>query len=81
MSSMIKRGGKTTDEITTPFGIRTLTLPCKNPSGDHRFFLNGKPTFINGVCEYEHQLGQSHAFSSEQIAARIKEVRDRKSVV
>lgn len=75
LASMIKRGGKTTDEITTPYGIRTLTWPCKNPSGDHRFFLNGKPTFINGVCEYEHQLGQSHAFSSEQIAARIKEVR------
>ena len=75
LASMIKRDGKTTDEVSTPFGIRTVTWPCKNPTGDHRFLLNGKPAFINGVCEYEHRLGQSHAFSSEQVEARIKEVK------
>ena len=37
--------------------------------------LNGKPVFINGVCEYEHQFGQSHAFSREQVAARVKQMR------
>ena len=26
----------------------------------------------NGVCEYEHQFGQSHAFSKEQVLARVK---------
>ena len=41
---------------------------------DKRFYLNGKPEYINGVCEYEHMFGQSHAFSSEQIEARMKEV-------
>ena len=80
LASMIKRSGKTTDEVSTPFGIRTLSWPVKRftPEGpvvgshDGRFFLNGIPTFLNGVCEYEHQFGQSHAFSKEQVLARVK---------
>jgi Beta-galactosidase/beta-glucuronidase len=71
---MIKRGGRTTDEVSTSFGIRTISWPVKRNDGDGRFFLNGRPVFINGVCEYEHQFGQSHAFSSEQIRARVKEI-------
>ncbi|KAA6345024.1 Beta-galactosidase BoGH2A [termite gut metagenome] len=73
--SMIKRGEETTDKTTTPFGIRTISFPVKRNDNDGRFYLNGKPVFINGVCEYEHQFGQSHAFSHEQIAARVKQVR------
>ena len=72
---MIKRDTKTTDEISTPFGIRTISWPVKRNDGDGRFYLNGKPVFINGVCEYEHQFGQSHAFSREQVAARVKQIR------
>lgn len=75
LASMIKRSGKTTDELSTPVGIRTISWPVKRNDGDGRFYLNGKPVFINGVCEYEHQFGQSHAFSSEQIAARVKQIR------
>ena len=63
LASMIKRDTKTTDEISTPFGIRTISWPVKRNDEDGRFYLNGKPVFINGVCEYEHQFGQSHAFS------------------
>ena len=29
LASMIKRSGKTTDEVSTPFGIRTLSWPVK----------------------------------------------------
>ena len=80
LASVIKRSGRTTDEVSTPFGIRTLSWPVKRftPEGpvvgshDGRFFLNGIPTFLNGVCEYEHQFGQSHAFSKEQVLARVK---------
>ena len=83
LASMIKRAGKTTDEITTPFGIRTLSWPVKRTgiespapgSNDGRFYLNGKPVFLNGVCEYEHQFGQSHAFSHEQVTARVKQMK------
>ena len=58
LASMIKRDTKTTDEVSTPFGIRTISWPVKRNDGDGRFYLNGKPVFINGVCEYEHQFGQ-----------------------
>ncbi len=75
LASMIKRDTKTTDEISTPFGIRTISWPVKRNDEDGRFYLNGKPVFINGVCEYEHQFGQSHAFSREQVAARVKQIR------
>jgi predicted GH43/DUF377 family glycosyl hydrolase len=76
LATMIKRGENvTTDEISTPFGIRTISWPVKRNDNDGRFFLNGKPVFINGTCEYEHQFGQSHAFSSEQIYARVKQIK------
>lgn len=76
LNSMIKRNGKATDDLLTPFGVRTCSWPLTRKDGDKRFMLNGKPIYINGVCEYEHLFGQSHAFSNEQIEARIKEVKN-----
>ena len=67
--TMIKRDGKTADEVRTPFGIRNIKW-------GRQFFLNGQPVFINGTCEYEHILGNSHAFSPEQIRSRIKQIRN-----
>ena len=76
----------TTDELRTPFGIRSISWPVhrqrstfnvqRSTSSDHRFYLNGTPVFINGTCEYEHLLGQSHAFTPEQIRSRIKQIRN-----
>ena len=73
----------TTDEVRTSFGIRSLSWPrsvcCDTVTTnetDHRFYLNGNAVFINGTCEYEHLLGQSHAFSSEQIRSRVKQIRN-----
>ena len=76
----------TTDDVRTPFGIRSVAWPCSivrassaayaATNTDNRFRLNGEPLFINGTCEYEHLLGASHAFSPEQIDARIKLVRN-----
>lgn len=74
LNTLIKRGGKATDDLITPFGFRTISWPLTRKDGDKRFYLNGKPQYINGVCEYEHMFGQSHAFSNEQIEARMKEV-------
>ena len=78
LTTLLKRDGKTIDEVRTPFGIRSLSWPRSigrtNPS-DSRFFINEEPFFINGTCEYEHLLGASHAFSHEQIASRIKQIR------
>ncbi len=31
--------------------------------------------FLNGICEYEHLFGQSHAFSKDQILSRVKQIK------
>ncbi len=85
LATMLKRDGKTTDEVRTPFGIRSISWPVHRAAAvpgastledDHRFYLNGQPVFINGTCEYEHLLGQSHAFTPEQIRSRVKQIRN-----
>jgi beta-galactosidase len=59
---------KVIDKVETPFGFRTINW--KNPT--NQFVLNSKPVFLNGIAEYENLLGQSHAFSNEQILSRFK---------
>ena len=76
LNTIVKREGKATESTTTPYGICAPSWPQTRNDGDHRFMLNSKPIFINGTCEYEHLFGQSHAFSQEQIEARIKWVKD-----
>lgn len=91
LQSMVKRNGKATDDYPIKFGFRSSRWPSlyyanydtttqnQTYSADastNQFFLNGYPVYINGICEYEHLYGQSHAFQNEQIDARIKEVKD-----
>ena len=74
--TIVRQNGEITDSVSTPFGIRSFSWPAMRKDGDGRFFFNGKPFFINGVCEYEHIFGNSHAFSDEQIAARVKMIQN-----
>lgn len=92
MNTIVKRNGKSTESTHTPFGFVTIAWPrsichvgnatntttgnSKPNDGSQQFLLNGHPVFINGVCEYEHAFGQSHAFTNEQIEARVKLVKD-----
>ena len=76
VNTIVKRNGKATESTDTPYGICAPSWPLTRNDGDQRFLLNREPIFINGVCEYEHEFGQSHAFSNEQIEARIKMVKD-----
>jgi hypothetical protein len=77
------------DRAETPFGIRSVEglankgsayvasekpMPTDTASSG-QFLLNGKPVFINGTCEYEHLLGGDHAFSDEQIRARMMQIK------
>ncbi len=59
------------DKVETFYGIRSIKFDRGN---SNRFFLNGKPVFINGIAEYEHMLGSSHAFAPEQIKARVNQI-------
>ena len=76
VNTIVKRNGKGTESTNTPYGICSISWPKTRNDGDQRFMLNGKPVFINGTCEYEHEFGQSHAFSNEQIKARVKLAKD-----
>jgi beta-galactosidase len=67
--------GKLIDELATPYGVRWISWPIGRNNNDKRFFLNGKPVFINGIAEYEHLLGQSHAFSAEQVSSRVRQMK------
>lgn len=69
------KDGKVTDKLTTPYGIRWISWPIGRNNGDNRFYINGKPVFINGIAEYEHLMGKSHAFGDSEIKARVMQVK------
>ncbi len=67
--------GKLIDELSNPYGIRWISWPIGDKANQKVFLLNGKPVFINGIAEYEHLIGQSHAFSNEQIHSRVMQIK------
>lgn len=67
----VRSGRKIIDTDTLNYGIRWVSWPKSATAKDKRFFLNGKPVFINGIAEYEHAIGYSHAFTPEEIKSRI----------
>lgn len=72
--TIIKKDNKIIDKIETPYGIRWISYPQNRQDNDQRFFLNGKPYFINGTCEYEHMMGKSHSFTEEMVGARVDQM-------
>lgn len=71
LQTEIYQDGKLIDTEKTPYGIRWIKWDNSGENATNRFYLNGKPVFINGTAEYEHMLGQGHAFSDEQIDTRM----------
>jgi beta-galactosidase len=69
----VVQNGKVIDVTETPYGIRWISWPVGKVGG--RFYLNGKPVFINGIAEYEHLMGASHAFSDEAVRARVQQIK------
>lgn len=76
LASLVKEQGKTIDAVTTDYGIRSISWPVHRKDSTGYFLLNDKKVFINGTCDYEHLFGGSHAFSHEQIASRVKMMRE-----
>ena len=66
------------DRVQTTVGFSEVRWPQRTVEGklcdttEHRFLLNGEPILINGVCEYEHLFGQSHALTDEEIDYRCQ---------
>ncbi|HTI09902.1 MAG TPA: glycoside hydrolase family 2 TIM barrel-domain containing protein, partial [Puia sp.] len=73
--------GHLIDKVSTPYGIRRINWSLASEGAStagkdaHPFLLNGHPVFINGIAEYEHRLGQSHAFSAAAIRARVLQIK------
>ncbi len=65
------------DRVDTEVGFAEVKWPARTADGklkdkDHRFYLNGEPVYLNGVCEYEHLFGQSHALADDEIDRRCQ---------
>ena len=75
LKTTLLENGKIIDEVNTPYGIRWISWPIGKNASQKVFLLNGKPVFINGIAEYEHLLGQSHAFGDEQIRSRVMQIK------
>jgi len=52
----------------TEYGFRTIEW-------GRQFKMDGRPVFINGICEYEHSFGHSHALTQQEIDSRCVLVR------
>jgi hypothetical protein len=71
----LRDGERALDRDEAEFGLRSVQWPAPDGPEGQPLRVNGEPVFINGTCEYEHVLGASHAFSAEQIRARVAQVR------
>ncbi len=52
------------DREVTEFGFRNIQW-------GRQLLVNREPVFVNGVCEYEHAFGHSHALTDKEIDARM----------
>ncbi len=72
----VLENGKLLDQVTDPYGIRKISWPKGlKPNGTNQLFVNDMPVFIHGIAEYEHKFGNSHAFTDEEIMARVSEMK------
>jgi len=73
--TQIAHKGKVIDQTVIGVGIRRIHWVDPQAPGLHPFTVNGHPVFINGIAEYEHRIGNSHAFTLEEIRARAMQIR------
>ncbi len=62
-------------EKTANRGYAYQFIESETQKVKRRLLINGIPVFIDGTCEYEHLFGNDHAFYTEQIMARIKQIK------
>ena len=73
LRARIVERGRAIDAVATPYGLRTVEI-VEGPDESRRLLINGQPFVIRGIAEYEHLLGNSQAFSADQVAVRIDQV-------
>jgi hypothetical protein len=74
LTAEVLDGTTVIDRDETTFGVRTVAWPDPNGPEGQPLRINGEPVFLNGTCDYEHNLGANHAFSSAQVEARAAQI-------
>ena len=64
-------GGKTIDQVTTDFGVRTIRF-----DPDLGFFLNGKRVEIQGTCNHQDFAGVGVALPDRLYEWRVKKLKE-----
>ncbi|HWY78398.1 MAG TPA: beta-galactosidase GalA [Verrucomicrobiae bacterium] len=64
-------GGKTVDQVTTDFGVRTIRF-----DPDRGFFLNGKALKIKGTCNHQDFAGVGVALPDRLYEWRVRKLKD-----
>ena len=67
----IQAGGRTTDELITTFGIRSLRF-----DPNRGFFLNGRALKIKGVCSHQDHAGVGAALPDSLQEFRIRRLKE-----
>lgn len=63
--------GKTVDQITTDFGVRTIHFDA-----NRGFFLNGKPVKIRGTCNHQDFAGVGVALPDRLYEFRVRKLKE-----
>lgn len=63
------RNGTRLDEVEQTVGFREFTC------GRHRFYLNGQPIFLLGVCKHEMVADSGHTPTPAQIEADLRRIK------
>ena len=64
-------GGKTVDQITTDFGVRTIRF-----DPNRGFFLNGQPVKIKGTCNHQDFAGVGMALPDRLYEFRVQKLKE-----
>ncbi|HEY2083818.1 MAG TPA: beta-galactosidase GalA [Verrucomicrobiae bacterium] len=64
-------GGRTVDQVTTDFGVRTIRF-----DPDMGFFLNGKPLKIKGTCNHQDFAGVGVALPDRLYEWRVQKLKE-----
>lgn len=64
-------GGKTVDQVTTDFGVRTIRF-----DPDQGFFLNGRRVEIKGTCNHQDFAGVGVALPDRLYDLRVEKLKD-----
>jgi len=71
LRTSVSVGGKTVDQVTTDFGVRTIRF-----DPDEGFFLNGKALKIKGTCNHQDFAGVGVALPDRLYEWRVRKLKE-----